>query len=62
LPLRWAWVPLVGGFLGCQLDSLLGATLERGAGRAGPLSKQDVNFLASAVPAFVVLLAGTLLG
>lgn len=61
IPLRWAWVPLAGGFLGCQLDSVLGATLERDPGRAGPLTKQDVNFLASAVPAFAILLVGTLL-
>lgn len=57
LPIPWslAWIPAVGGFLGCQLDSVLGATLERDEGRPGPLSKQDVNFLASAVPAFLVL-------
>jgi uncharacterized protein (TIGR00297 family) len=61
LPLGLAWVPAVGGFLGCQLDSVLGATLERGPGRPGPLSKQDVNFIASAVPAFVVLVVATLL-
>ena len=46
------------GFLGCQLDSVLGATLERDADKPGPLSKQDVNFLAGAVPAFLVLVAG----
>jgi uncharacterized protein (TIGR00297 family) len=61
VPARWAWVPLVGGFLGCQLDSLLGATLERDGEHAGPLTKQDVNFLASAVPALAVLLLGSLL-
>lgn len=55
LPLALAWVPALAGFLGCQLDSVLGATLERDADRAGPLSKQDVNFIASAVPAFLVL-------
>lgn len=56
LPVPWtlAWIPAVGGFLGCQLDSLLGATLERDQGKPGPLSKQDVNFLASAVPAVLV--------
>lgn len=58
---RLAWVPAVAGFLGCQVDSLLGATLERDEDRRGPLSKQDVNFIASAVPAFVVLVVGTLL-
>lgn len=55
LPLTLAWIPAVAGFLGCQLDSVLGATLERDQGKPGPLSKQDVNFLASAVPAFLVL-------
>ncbi|HUR64291.1 MAG TPA: DUF92 domain-containing protein [Candidatus Thermoplasmatota archaeon] len=59
VPWRWAWVPLVGGFLGCQLDSVLGATLERDAGRSGPLTKQDVNFLASAIPAVLIVVAGT---
>ncbi|MEA3202413.1 MAG: hypothetical protein QOI63_79 [Thermoplasmata archaeon] len=61
VPLAWAWVPFVGGFLGCQLDSVLGATLERDAGRKGPLTKQDVNFLASALPALLILVVGTLL-
>lgn len=61
LPLALAWIPAVAGFLGCQLDSVLGATLERSPGRPGPLSKQDVNFVASAVPAFVVLVVATVL-
>ena len=60
LPLSLAWVPAVAGFLGCQLDSVLGATLERDADRPGPLSKQDVNFIASAVPAFAVLVVATI--
>ncbi len=55
LPWSLAWVPAVAGFLGCQLDSVLGETLERDERRPGPLSKQDVNFLASAIPAVVVL-------
>lgn len=55
-----AWVPAVFGFLGCQLDSVLGATLERDEVRTGPLTKQDVNFLAGAIPAFVVLVVATL--
>lgn len=62
LPLRMAWIPAVAGFLGCQIDSVLGATLEGDADRGfrpRPLSKQDVNFLASAVPAFLVLVAAT---
>lgn len=62
IPWEWAWVPLVGGFLGCQLDSVLGATLERDAGKAGPLTKQDVNFLAGAVPAFLILGVGLAVG
>jgi uncharacterized protein (TIGR00297 family) len=61
LPWSVAWIPALAGFLGCQLDSLLGATLERDQGRPGPLSKQDVNFLASAVPAFLVLATVALL-
>lgn len=58
LGLSWSvvWIPLAGGFAGSQLDSLLGATLERDAIRDGPLSKADVNFIASAVPAFLVFL------
>lgn len=62
VPWALAWVPFVGGFLGCQLDSVLGATLERDALKAGPFSKQDVNFLASAVPAFLVMVLGTVFG
>jgi len=61
LPAGLAWVPILGGFLGCQLDSLLGATLERDVEREGPLSKQDVNFLASALPAFLVLVLASLI-
>lgn len=55
-----AWIVAAFGFLGCQLDSILGATLERDEVRTGPLTKQDVNFLAGAVPAFVVLVVATL--
>lgn len=60
IPPVLAWIPAVAGFLGCQLDSVLGATLERDQGKPGPLSKQDVNFLASAVPAFLVLALASL--
>lgn len=61
LDIGWAlaWVPALAGFAGCQVDSLLGATLEGDQVRQGPLTKQDVNFLAGAIPAFVVLVAGT---
>jgi uncharacterized protein (TIGR00297 family) len=61
VPWSLAWVPALAGFAGCQLDSLLGATLERDATRQGPLSKQDVNFLAAAVPAGIVLAVGAML-
>ena len=60
LPWSLVVVPAVAGWLGCQLDSLLGATLERDAIHDRPLNKEDVNFLASAVPAFLVLLAAHL--
>jgi uncharacterized protein (TIGR00297 family) len=53
VPIHLAWIPAVAGFLGCQLDSLLGATLEG----PGQLTKQDVNFLASAAPAAAVMAA-----
>ena len=61
IPWPQAIVPAVAGMLGCQLDSVLGATLERDAVRTGPLTKQDVNFLAAAIPAFAVLVASALL-
>lgn len=57
-PLILALVPAVAGFVGSQVDSFLGATLERDFFHPErPLSKQDVNFLASLMPALVVLLA-----
>lgn len=59
LPWGWAWVPVLAGFLGCQVDSVLGATLEGEPSRPGPLGKQEVNFLASLVPAVAVLGAFT---
>lgn len=60
---RLAWVPAVAGWLGCQFDSVLGATLERDAVQTDrPLSKEGVNFLASLVPALVVLVAAVAVG
>jgi uncharacterized protein (TIGR00297 family) len=61
LPLHLLWIPALAGFFGCQLDSVLGATLEKDAMQDKPLSKQDVNFLASAVPALIVLVVTALL-
>lgn len=58
LPPELAWIPFLAGWLGCQLDSVLGATLERDATKGGPLSKQQVNFLCGAFPAAVVLVCG----
>ncbi len=62
LGLAWPlmWIPALWGFLGCQLDSILGATLEGDHRRSGPLGKGDVNFLASAVPALIVLVIASL--
>jgi uncharacterized protein (TIGR00297 family) len=58
IPSEHAWVPAVGGFVGGQLDSLLGASLERDYIRNDrPLRKQDVNFLMSFFPALAVFLA-----
>lgn len=62
VPVHLAWVPAVAGFLGCQLDSVLGATLEGDAARGRPLGKQDVNFLASLLPAVAVLVGVSLSG
>ncbi len=56
----WAVGAAVAGFIGCQLDSLLGATLERDTMREGPLSKEDVNFISSALPALAVLVIAAL--
>jgi uncharacterized protein (TIGR00297 family) len=41
------WIPVAMGFLGCQVDSLLGATLEG----KGYLNKEEVNFLSITVGA-----------
>ncbi len=60
IPLRLAWIPALAGFLGCQIDSILGATLEGDAEHGRPLGKQDVNFLASLAPAVGVLVAASL--
>lgn len=56
IPWSLAWIPALAGFLGCQLDSILGATLERDEHHDRPLTKEDVNFIASLVPAMLVLL------
>lgn len=56
-PTRLVWVPIAAGWIGCQIDSVLGALFEEERGRAyGFLSKSDVNFIAIALAAFGVLL------
>ncbi|MBI2078411.1 MAG: DUF92 domain-containing protein [Euryarchaeota archaeon] len=57
LPWQAAWIPIVAGWIGCQIDSVLGALFEEERGRAVQiLTKADVNFLAIAVAAFGVLI------
>lgn len=57
LPAGKAWIPIAAGWLGCQIDSVLGALFEEERGRAyGFLTKSDVNFLSIALSAFGVLL------
>lgn len=56
LPWQLAWIPILGGFLGCQVDSVLGWLFEEERGRAiSLLTKSDVNFLSIAVAGFAVL-------
>lgn len=58
LPWTVAWVPVIAGFLGCQVDSVLGALFEEERGRVyGFMTKSDVNFLSIFVTSFLVLLA-----
>lgn len=56
LPWHLAWIPILGGFVASQIDSILGATLEHDPVNPDrPLSKGDVNFIASFIPMIVVL-------
>ncbi len=45
-------IPILGGFLGCQIDSVLGATLEQ----RKIIGKHAVNFLSTLAASFVVWL------
>lgn len=57
IPWADAWIPIAAGWIGCQIDSVLGALFEEGRGRAyGFMTKSDVNFLSIALAAFGVLL------
>lgn len=60
IPWEWAWLPVAAGFVGCQIDSILGATVEGDAARPGRLGKQEVNFLASLAPSLAVLVVFSL--
>jgi uncharacterized protein (TIGR00297 family) len=56
LPWTYAWIHVVGGWIGCQVDSVLGALFEEERGRAyGFMTKADVNFLSIALASFAVL-------
>lgn len=43
------WIPVVVGFVGCQIDSVLGATLES----RGILTKRSVNLVSTSFGAFL---------
>src|SRR5687767_3470826 len=44
LPIQQLWIPILAGFIGCQVDSVIGALFEEERGRAyGLLTKSDVN-------------------
>lgn len=56
-----AWWAIGAGWIGCQIDSVLGALFEEGRGRAyGFLTKSDVNFLSIALAGFGVLMASSI--
>lgn len=62
LPWGLAVVPTFVGFLGCQLDSVLGALYERvDGGRVARLTKNDVNFISIGFPGLLVLAVALLL-
>jgi uncharacterized protein (TIGR00297 family) len=57
LPWRLAWIPVLAGWLGCQVDSILGWLFEEERGTAiSLLTKSDVNFLSIAIAGFAVLI------
>jgi uncharacterized membrane protein len=49
-------IPLVIGFLGCQIDSVIGATLER-RGLVNKKTNNLVSTMSGAVLAYLILLA-----
>ncbi len=56
LPWTLVWIPIVAGWLGCQIDSVLGWLFEEERGTAiSLLTKSDVNFLSIAIAGFAVL-------
>jgi uncharacterized protein (TIGR00297 family) len=50
------WIPILVGFLGCQIDSVLGATLEE----RGVLNKDTVNLVTIAIGAIIAVLLSAL--
>lgn len=57
VPVTRVWIPILAGWIGCQIDSVLGALFEEERGRAyGFLTKADVNFISILLSAFGVLL------
>jgi uncharacterized protein (TIGR00297 family) len=52
------WIPVVVGFLGCQIDSVLGATLEE----RGLLNKDTTNLVTIAIGVIIAVLLYTFFG
>jgi uncharacterized protein (TIGR00297 family) len=48
-------IPLLAGFMGSQIDSVLGLLFERNVNRPGVLGNSSVNLISSLLPTIVVL-------
>lgn len=53
-------IPLVAGFMGSQIDSVLGLLFERSATRPGVLGNSSVNLISSVLPTLIVLVIAAL--
>lgn len=60
LPWQLIAVPLVAGFMGSQIDSMLGLLFERNANRPGVLGNSSVNLISSLLPTVTVLVVATM--